>query len=191
MNFLTVSNQKRGELKAPTSAQNDEQSQDDLEVEEASTSAQNDEQSQGELEASICTQDDEESLGELELEAYTSAQNDEQSQNDQNQPEQLSIDELEAPEIPHASSGPEPVFEFEYSDPGQWPLQITHSQRTFLVEKGPVREPMTIYPTDEQSNNRKFSTSLYSRKMKNGEISDRDWLVYSKSKDVTFCFHCK
>lgn len=74
-------------------------------------------------------------------------------------------------------------------DPGLWPESITDQQLIAIVEKGPRRETGINYPKND--NNRHFSDEHYVRKLNNGEIIDRKWLVYSKQKDAVFCFCCK
>ncbi|XP_050915116.1 uncharacterized protein LOC127130086 [Lathyrus oleraceus] len=44
-------------------------------------------------------------------------------------------------------------------------------------------------PRDSLS--RHFTANLYTRALSNGEICDKDWLVYSKELDRVFCFCCK
>ena len=45
--------------------------------------------------------------------------------------------------------------------------------------------------TSQEGRKRRFNISHFFRKLPNGEKYKREWLVYSKTKDATFCFYCK
>lgn len=77
---------------------------------------------------------------------------------------------------------------FDIEDPVTWPL-ISDKFRICIVEHGPKLENYKNYnfPIDTS---RHFHEKWLFRTLPNGEEVRRPWLLYSKQKNVLFCFSC-
>lgn len=74
-------------------------------------------------------------------------------------------------------------------DPATWPEMISQGVRDYLVKKGPPKIMVEFFPKNESGSH--FSKFHCKRKLPNGEIVDRPWLIYSVSSDKIFCYYCK
>ncbi|XP_050915557.1 uncharacterized protein LOC127130628 [Lathyrus oleraceus] len=79
--------------------------------------------------------------------------------------------------------------DYDIFDPRNWD-RLQPKLIDLLVVKGSKRDN-SIVKGPRDSLNRRFTANLYTRALTNGEVCDRDWLVYSKELDRVFCFCCK
>lgn len=89
----------------------------------------------------------------------------------------------------HEEAVKDSIDVFNFVDPGLWPETFSHSIRQAILEMGPKQIKDFNFPRD--SSGRKFSHTYYNRHLKNGEECNRNWLVYSISKNSVYCFCCK
>ena len=74
-------------------------------------------------------------------------------------------------------------------DPATWPDRINQNVRDYLVNKGPPKIIVDNFPQNEKGLH--FSKFHCKRKLKNGEVIERPWLIYSESSDKVYCYYCK
>nr|XP_047129422.1 zinc finger MYM-type protein 1-like [Hydra vulgaris] len=77
----------------------------------------------------------------------------------------------------------------DYSDCGLWPIHRNIKFVDYVINIGAIQVNLDTYPRDNRR--RHFSNAYYNRKLSNGEVISRRWLLYSVSKDAVFCFCCK
>ena len=82
-------------------------------------------------------------------------------------------------------------------DPGGWG-EFSSDDISYWIEKGPVdcqHHDSSFERSRRTFNNEKqtryCSKKIFSTKIPNGEVSSREWLLYSPSKGSVFCFVCK
>ncbi|KAG8558188.1 hypothetical protein GDO81_016897 [Engystomops pustulosus] len=96
-----------------------------------------------------------------------------------------SATEVELDLRPGSSLDFEPIL---LQDPGLW-MDMNRNLRDFLVLHGPQQVKRFRYPKD--GSKRSFDRKHYNRELPNKEITERQWLMYSASKDAVYCFCCK
>uniref|UniRef100_A0A8C3IGQ8 TTF-type domain-containing protein n=1 Tax=Chrysemys picta bellii TaxID=8478 RepID=A0A8C3IGQ8_CHRPI len=74
-------------------------------------------------------------------------------------------------------------------DPATWPEYISQHIREYLVKQGPPQIIGEDFPKNKIGQH--FSNFHCKRKLSNGEIVPRPWVIYSVSADKIFCYDCK
>ncbi|XP_068115939.1 zinc finger MYM-type protein 1-like [Hyperolius riggenbachi] len=73
-------------------------------------------------------------------------------------------------------------------DPGLW-MDLSSKLRDYLVLHGPKQVKLARFPKDKK--HRSLHRKYYKRHLPNLETAERQWLMYSESRDAVFCFCCK
>jgi hypothetical protein len=98
------------------------------------------------------------------------------------------IEEILHPSFDSENPNGDDQEDFSLFDLRTWE-NLDNIKRDLLIKKGLVRELNLEFPRNVIG--RHFSYVYYSRKLTNGEVADRKWLVYCKHVDKVYCFCCK
>ena len=80
--------------------------------------------------------------------------------------------------------------DFLYWDPATWSA-IGDKVRCLLINHGPEQDQREQYPPSSSTTIvRHFNKTWFEKLLPNGEKVNRQWLLYSASKDKIFCFAC-
>lgn len=103
------------------------------------------------------------------------------------EPEQVSNENLETVDTDIVLPG----FEFK-ADPGLW--SVSEELRDYVAQHGAPQNRQTDYSSSRRQYppgpDRYLTDKLFSRQLKNGEIINRNWMVYSPTKGCIFCVPC-
>lgn len=84
------------------------------------------------------------------------------------------------------------VNDYDMTDIGCWPEIINNCFKKELIKLGPIQIKNYNFPQSEINGElRRFNPTLYDKRLDNGDVIRRNWLVYSKFKDRVFCFCCR
>jgi len=85
-----------------------------------------------------------------------------------------------------------------HQDPALWLLNLSsnHIEREKYLDKGHIffQNKDSDFKTSKREfgkQNRYFSSNYFQRKLNNGDICDRKWLLFSESAGAAFCYACK
>jgi hypothetical protein len=73
------------------------------------------------------------------------------------------------------------------NDPGTWISNIIVHQ---VIIKGVDQGKDFNYHKSVDAKNRHFSVEWFEKKLQNGDVVNRDWLLYSKNQKAVFCVPC-
>ena len=108
----------------------------------------------------------------------------------QNSPVETNMSDNDTSESSEEDSNPALHNSFAIKDdPATWPDRINQNVRDYLVNKGPPKIIVDDFPQNEKGLH--FSKFHCKRKLKNGEVIERPWLIYSESSDKVYCYYCK
>lgn len=74
-----------------------------------------------------------------------------------------------------------------YRDVADYPAILNQSCMDKIIKVGPIQVEMEFPLTEKRS----FSKFYYTKKMSNGELVKREWIVYSIKLDAVHCFCCR
>lgn len=82
------------------------------------------------------------------------------------------------------------TININFTDLGIWPLNITDTQRTYLVKMRYNYSEIHDFSNSERDG-RNVKSDWFLKKLMNGKKLKRKWLSYSSYKNALFCVPCK